>query len=79
MKVKNTLHCPVIVRIGYNREGENGVFFCEIYRPEMQNKTLIRSIIKNQENKTFVDITRVYVDNRGNTVDSVVAETLEVS
>ena len=79
MKVVNTLQCPVIVRIGYSREGAKGVLFCEIYRPEMQYKTLIRSIIKEQENKTFVDITRVYVDNGGNTVDSAVAETLEVS
>ncbi len=79
MTVKNTLSCPVIIRIGYHRVDKKGVFFCEIYRPEMKYKTLIRSVLKNQESKTFIDITRVYVDNRGNTVDSVVAETLEVS
>jgi hypothetical protein len=44
----------------------------------MENKTFIKSVIRTKENKTLVDILRVYVDNKGNTIDTVVAETIDL-
>ena len=78
MKVKNTLSSPVIIRVGYEKKDGTGQIFCEVLRPVMEHKTLLRSVIREKENKTLVDITRVYVDNKGNTIDTVVADTVEV-
>jgi vancomycin resistance protein YoaR len=78
MKVKNTLSCPVVIRVGYKKNGGSGRIYCEVLRPQMEYKTLVRSVIKSKENKTLVDITRVYVDNKGNTVDTAVVETVEI-
>ena len=79
MNIKNPLPYPVIIRVGYKKQGLAGIIYCEVYRPVLENKTLVRSIIKQKENKTLVDITRVYVDNIGNTVDSIVIDTVEVA
>ena len=77
MKVKNPLDVPVIIRIAYSKKGAAGQAFCEIYRPQMEYRTLVRSVRKPENGKTLVDITRVYVDNKGNTVDTFVVETVE--
>lgn len=77
MKVKNNLLSPIIIRVGFKRQGMSGQIYCEIYRTMMEYKTLLRSVIKQDENKTLVDITRVYVDNKGNAIELVVADTVE--
>ncbi len=78
MRIRNSHPFPIIIRVGYEKQGYIGQIYCEIYRPEMEHKTLLRSVINEKENKTLIDITRVYVDNIGNTVDSVVVDTVEV-
>lgn len=78
MKLKNNLDFPVIIRIGYKRQGVTSQIFCEIYRPQMQYGTLLRSIIKDDGQNRKVDIIRVYVDEKGNPIDSVLIETINI-
>jgi hypothetical protein len=78
LKIKNNLEYPIIIRIGYVKKASSTQLFCEIYRTQMENKTFIKSVIRTKENKTLVDILRVYVDNKGNTIDTVVAETIDL-
>ncbi len=75
MILKNNLNFPIIIYIGYKKQGAASQLFCNVYRPPMDNATLLRSVIRNQDDKTFVDIKRIYVDNRGNTTDWVLIET----
>ncbi len=75
--IKNNLDYPIIIRVGYDYISNNVQTFCEIYRPHMEYGTYVKSVIRINDGKTFIDILRVYVDNKGNTVDTVVVETVE--
>ncbi len=76
--IKNTLDYPIIIRVGYDYKASNGIAFCEIYRSQMEWGTYVKSVIRKKDGKSLVDIVRVYVDNKGNTVDTVVAETVNI-
>lgn len=76
MILKNNLDFPVIIRIGYNEHDITSKLYCEIYRPPMENATLLRSVIHDEGSKTLVDIKRVYIDKKGEPINSVVIETL---
>ena len=78
MTLENNLDLPVIIRIGYTKQGAASQAFCQIYRSPMTYRTLLRSVIRKEHNQTYVDIRRVYVDNRGNTIDAQLIETITV-
>jgi hypothetical protein len=74
MILKNNLDFPVIVRIGYNEYTNK--LYCEVYRPPMENATLLRSVIHEEGTNTLVDIKRVYINKNGNPINSVLIETI---
>jgi vancomycin resistance protein YoaR len=76
MILKNNLAFPVIVRIGYNEYNTTSKLYCEVYRPPMENAALLRSVIHEEGSKTLVDIKRVYINEKGDPVNSILIETI---
>ncbi|MCK5128461.1 MAG: peptidoglycan binding domain-containing protein [Clostridiales bacterium] len=76
MIVKNNMELPIILRVGYKTQNTTSQIFCEIYRTPMENATILRSVIKPGDSNTRIKILRVYVDEKGNPINSVLIETI---
>ena len=79
MKIKNNLDLPIILRVGYKKQSSASQIYCQVFRAPMENSTLLRSIVKTIGDDTIIDIKRVYVDEKGNPIDSIIVETINIT